>query len=115
MTVDTYPGGGFSVRIASGTSRGSTTSSAVFTIPMAGVFSHNCNFIVGYDGLSESRNALFSGSQGTFYSFQPITTSALTARLRVWRDTTSAGGTQSTTTWATSVTAVFCKWMAVGD
>ena len=100
-----------------GTTRGTTTSSAVLVVPTT--FLHKVIIAHGYDQASNARNSLMDVSAGTFYSFIPLTTNpskgyATQARFRVWKTTMSAGGTSSSTTWATATSGVTIRYEAMG-
>jgi hypothetical protein len=106
---------------SSGVSRGTTTSSGVFSVDAgAGVESggpqREVFFALAYDEAVGARTAanIAIGTKGTFYDFQPITPNGRTARWRVRRNQVSAGGTQSTMVLATSVSGVTARWFAVG-
>ena len=105
----------------SGVSRGTTTSSAVFAIDT--LFSRQVVFAVAYDEALATRTVDMSlgNSQGTFFTFQPITPSGSTARFRVRRDSTATYTTRVSTsleksqkTFATATTGVIARWLAFG-
>ncbi|SRR6266571_1833909 len=103
-----------------GVSRGTTTSSGVFTIDTGGGYTGGpqrmCMFAIAYDEAAGARTSanIAVGTRGTFFDFQPLTPNGRTARWRVRRNQVSAGGTQSTMVLATSVSGVTARWFAVG-
>lgn len=98
-----------------GTTRGTTTSTGVFTIQSA--FLHKVFWGHADDALNRFRRAdpaVLGGTTGTFLDFQPISFSGTIARFRVRQTNLSAGGTLSSFTLATSTSAVQAKYVLVG-
>ena len=106
--------------MSTGVSRGTTTSSGVFTVDVgAGPTSgpqRQVLFNIAYDEANGARTAanISIGTRGTFFDFQPLVPNGRVARWRVRRNQVSAGGTQSTMVLATSVSGVTCRWFSVG-
>ena len=124
MAVDTIPGDGWTLQIASGISRGTTTSSGVITVD-TGLDHEVLAYTAWHEGgvLRNSNADPAAGTGvGTFNWFIPITvnpTAPTTARFRVIRDKTlSAASSVSTLgrslTLGSAITAVVFRWFAWG-
>lgn len=105
----------------SGASRGTTTSSGVFTVETG--FSRQAVFAVGYDegfpGRNNAADPSLTTGLGTFSEFFPLTPNGAQIRFRVSLNKTLSAASSVTTltrsmTWATAITAVRCRWLAFG-
>jgi hypothetical protein len=104
---------------AGGVSRGTTTSSGVFSLNVVTAFGGPPRQILygwANDEATGARTAanIALGTKGTFFDFQWIQPNYPFARWRVRRNQVSAGGTQSTMVLATSITGVTCHYLVVG-
>ena len=98
----------------SGTTRGTTTSSGVISVKPG--FARQVVFAQAYDEATHLRITQTGGgpaqTQGTFYTFLPITHSTTLARFRVL--VFNHGGSNGTFTLASTTTGVTFKWLAHG-
>ena len=102
-----------------GVSRGTTTSSGVFSLNVVTAFGGPPRQILYGWASDEATGARTSaniaiGTRGTFFDFQWISPNYPFARWRVRRNQVSAGGTQSTMVLATAVSGVTMHYLVVG-
>lgn len=102
--------------IKTGASRGTTTGSGVFSFDTG--FPRAVEFAIAYDYATNTRNyqPTAGGPQATtstFFMFQPLVPSGTSARFRVIRFKATSDMNGSFTL-GSALTAVSCRWFAVG-
>ena len=115
MATDAYASK-YNQQLASGRSRGSTTSSGVFSLDMTNILEHEVLFALAYDDAIRlaSVDDPTEGNMSTFITYIPLAPIGLTARWRAVQHQTSAGGTNSSYASGTSTTGLFVRWVAFG-
>lgn len=102
--------------IKTGASRGTSTSSGVFTVET--LFPRRVEFALAYDEATRTSVTQTGGgpadTQATWYFYQPITPNGTVARFRVQRLRGSTGEGTFTMTLASTVTGLTMRWFAVG-
>lgn len=107
------------LQFASGVSRGTSSSSGVFSfrVDVNSGIQREVIFALAFDEATRLRNTVTGGgpsaTQATWYSFQPLTPSGRTARFRV-RLFDWSSGNYSSFTLASAVSGITARWIAFG-